>query len=222
MIKSKLDYAEKIAAELFESIQKKDLISSGKTEAELSLEICNIATTEFGITDYWHKKIVRTGKNTMCSYTDNPSNLVIQKNDIVILDFGPIVNDYEADFGRTYIVGNNPSKIKLKQSVELAWYEIRSWYNIQSNIKASDLFNYCVIKASEYGYVFGGEIAGHIVGKYPHEQPLNPSSLELDIHPSNHTDMHLLDGDGNKRFWILELLFIDRENNIGSFFEQLL
>ena len=77
-------------------------------------------------------------------------------------------------------------------------------------------------KAKEYGYTFGGEIAGHIVGKFPHEQPLNPKSVELDIHPENDNDMFLLDANGNKRHWILELLFIDKENKIGGYFEQLL
>jgi hypothetical protein len=37
-------------------------------------------------------------------------------------------------------------------------------------------------KQKKYGWEFGGEIAGHIVGKYPHEQPEDPQSLELDVH----------------------------------------
>ena len=69
---------------------------------------------------------------------------------------------------------------------------------------------------------FGGEIAGHIVGKYPHEQPADPKSLELDIHPDNHDDIFLRDADGNQRHWILELQFIDKDNEIGGYFEQLL
>ena len=46
--------------------------------------------------------------------------------------------------------------------------------------------------------------------------------MELDIHPENHNDMFILDTNGNKRHWILELLFIDKENQIGGYFEQLL
>jgi len=84
------------------------------------------------------------------------------------------------------------------------------------------LFQYVVEKAQEMGWEFAGEIAGHIVGKYPHEQPADPRSLELDIHPDNHNDMFLPDANGNKRHWILELQFIDRKNEIGGYFEQLL
>ena len=61
-----------------------------------------------------------------------------------------------------------------------------------------------------------------IVGKFPHEQPVDPKSLELDIHPENHNDMFLLDANGDKRHWILELQFIDKEKGIGGYFEQLL
>ncbi|HEY6901171.1 MAG TPA: hypothetical protein VI233_11030, partial [Puia sp.] len=100
--------------------------------------------------------------------------------------------------------------------------EIQAWYQNQTTLKASDLFQYAAEKAKEYGWEFGGEIAGHIVGKYPHEQPLDPRSLELDIHPDNHNDMFLLDAEGNKRHWILELQFVDKEREIGAYFEQLL
>jgi len=114
------------------------------------------------------------------------------------------------------------TKLKLKNDVEKAWYEIQAWVQKQKQLKASDLFQYAVEKANENGWTFGGEIAGHIVGEFPHEQPLDPKSLELDIHPNNHNDMFLLDANGDKRHWILELQFTDKEKGIGGYFEQLL
>ncbi|MEO8415754.1 MAG: M24 family metallopeptidase [Ginsengibacter sp.] len=188
----------------------------------MSAEVCNLASEIFGIKDRWHKKIVRAGKNTLCSYPENPPDEIIQDDDIVILDFGPIVDGYEADLGRTYVMGNDDGKMKIKNDVEKAWYETQHWCSKQTSLKSSDLFAYVVKKATEYGYTFGGEIAGHIVGKFPHEQPLDPKSLELDIHPENHNDMFLPDANGDKRHWILELLFIDKENKTGAYFEQLL
>ena len=222
MTKTKLLKAEKISIQLFDAVEKNNLIIAGKSEAQLSLEVCNIASEKFGIENHWHKKIIRTGKNTLCIYPDNPPDEIIQEDDIVILDFGPIVDGYEADLGRTYVIGNNESKLKIKNDVEKAWYETKNWYSKQTSLKSSNLFQYVIKKATEYGYTFGGEIAGHIVGKFPHEQPLDPKSLELDIHPENHNDMFLLDANGDQRHWILELLFIDKENKIGGYFEQLL
>ena len=222
MTKIKLDNAEKITIQLFDAVEKSNLIIAGKSEEQLSLEVCNVASEKFGIENHWHKKIVRAGKNTLCIYPDNPPNETIQEDDIVILDFGPFIDGYEADLGRTYVIGNNAKKIKIKNDVEKAWYETQNWYSKQTFLKSSDLFQYVVEKATGYGYTFGGEIAGHIVGKFPHEQPLDPKSLELDIHPENHDNLFLLDANGDKRHWILELLFIDKENKIGGYFEQLL
>ena len=222
MVREKLIHAQNISIELFNAIEENNLIVPGKTEEQLNTEVCDLAFQKFGIEKHWHKKIVRSGINTLAIYPDNPPNRVIHKDDILFIDLGPIVEGYEADIGRTYVMGKDPNKLKLKRDVESAWYEIREWYQQQTKLKASDLFNYAVLKAKRFGWEFGGEIAGHIVGKYPHEQPEDPKSLELDIHPDNHDNIFLLDADGNPRHWILELQFIDKENEIGGYFEQLL
>jgi Xaa-Pro aminopeptidase len=220
--KEKLIAAEKTALQLFEAVKKNNLLAAGKSEEQLNREIADLALEKFGIKKHWHKKIVRSGINTLAIYNDNPPNQILQDDDILFIDYGPIVGGYEADLGRTYVIGNNTTKIKLKADVEKAWHEINEWYQEQTTLKASDLFDLVCQKASEYGWAFGGQIAGHIVGEYPHEQPLDPLSMELDIHPENHNDMFLPDSDGNKRHWILELHFIDKEKKIGGYFEQLL
>ena len=92
MNKTKLLNAEIIAIQLFDAVEKNNLIIAGRSEAQLSLEVCNLAFEKFGIENHWHKKIVRAGKNTLCIYPDNPPNEIIQEDDIVILDFGPIVD----------------------------------------------------------------------------------------------------------------------------------
>lgn len=222
MTKAKLLNAEKIAIELFDAIEKNNLIIAGKSEAQLASEVSDLALKKFGINNHWHKKIVRTNVNTLATYSENPPDRVIQDDDILFIDFGPIVEEYEADLGRTYVIGNNATKLKLKNDVEKAWYEIQAWIQKQTTLKASAIFQCAVEKANEYGWTFTGEIAGHIVGKFPHEQPADPKSLELDIHPENHNDIFLLDANGNKRHWILELQFIDTEKQIGGYFEQLL
>jgi hypothetical protein len=222
MVREKLLHAQDLSLQFFKAIEENNLIVAGKSEEQLSAEVCDLASIKFGIETHWHKKIVRSGKNTLAIYPDNPPNRVIRENDILFIDLGPIVTGYEADIGRTYVLGNDPQKLKLQRDVESAWYEIQAWYQQQTTLKASVLFQYCVDKAKALGWEFGGAIAGHIVGKYPHEQPADPKSLELDVHPDNHDDMFLLDAAGNKRHWILELQFVDKEKEIGAYFEQLL
>jgi len=83
--------------ELFSAVEDRGLIIPGKSEQELTEEIVRLARHSFGITEYWHKKIVRTGANTLHPYNGNPPDLTIQKDDILFLDFGPVFGGYEAD-----------------------------------------------------------------------------------------------------------------------------
>ena len=220
--KQKLQLAQQKAKALFSAAEERGLIVPGKSESKLSEEIVALAKEVFDIEQYWHKKIVRTGANTLHPYNGNPPDLFIQKDDILFLDFGPIVEGYEADLGRTYVMGNDPLKTKLKNDVEAAWKEARDWYFQQSELTGARYFNYLTALARQYGWEFGGDIGGHIVGFHPHEQPDDPNDLCLDIHPGNDSSILLSDKQGNERYWILEIQFVDRINNIGSFFEQLL
>lgn len=88
-------------------------------------------------------------------------------------------------------------------------------------MKASELFDFAKNKAIKYGWEFGGEIAGHLIGEFPHER-LEAGNYQLYVHPENQNNMFELDANGQKRNWILELHFIDKENKIGGFYEQLL
>ena len=214
--------AEQKAKKLFTLVEERGLITAGKTEKQLCAEIVQIAKIEFGAVDHWGKKIVRTGINTLQPYAADPPDLVIQTGDILFFDFHPVFSNHEADLGRTYVLGNDPLKQKIKKDVEAAWHEGNAWYFKQTKLTGAAFFHYATNLAKQYGYEFGNAIAGHIIGRFPHEQPDDPNDLCLDVHPDNHTNILQSDKDGNKRHWMLELHFVDRKNNMGAFFEQLL
>ena len=109
--------AEKKAAKLFLEIESNGLLSAGKSEKEINLAIYDLAFKMYGIKKYWHKRIVRCGENTLSPYNENPKDLILKNDDIIFIDFGPIFDDWEADFGRTYVIGNDKNKIKLKKDI---------------------------------------------------------------------------------------------------------
>jgi Xaa-Pro aminopeptidase len=220
--KQRLLLAQEKAIELFNIVEQRGLIVAGKTEKQLSDEIVQIAKDDFGVENHWGKKIVRTGINTLQPYMANPENLIIQEGDILFFDFHPVFEGWEADLGRTYVLGNHPLKLKIKKDIEAAWHEGNAWYFEQQKLTGAEFFNYATKLAKRYGYEFGNAIAGHIIGYYPHEQPDDPNDMCLDVHPDNHTDILQLDKLGNERHWILELHFVDKANKVGAFFEQLL
>jgi len=71
----------------------------------------------YRITTYWHKRIVRAGKNTLLPYAENPSDWTLHADDILFLDLGPVFEAWEADFGRTFVLGGDPVKRKLRNDV---------------------------------------------------------------------------------------------------------
>lgn len=220
--REKLQDAETKALVLFKTAEQRGLFEAGKTEKDLNTEIFDLAKELYGIDRYWHKRIVRAGANTLFPYDENPPDLALQADDILFIDFGPIFEEWEADFGRTFVIGNDPVKIKLKNDTEAVWYEVKNWFDHQTQtLKASDLFAYALDVSKKHGWEFGGEIAGHLIGQFPHER-LEKGNYSLYVHPENPNNMFDLDKEGNKREWILEIHLVDRNRKIGGFFEQLL
>lgn len=219
--KDNLIKAEAKAADLFAEAEKRNLITAGKSEKELNTQLFELAHEMFGIQKYWHKRIVRSGANTLKPYNENPPDLIIQDDDILFVDFGPIFEEWEADFGRTYVLGNDPAKLKLKQDIETAWHDCKAYFDQNQNITGSELFARCCESARQFGWEFGGAMAGHLIGHFPHEK-LDSEIKTNYIHPENHRRMRDPDQSGNVRDWILEIHFVDYEKQIGGFFEQLL
>lgn len=217
-----LQAAEKKAALLFLAIQDRKFLKAGISEEELNKLIFDLAEEMFGITKYWHKRIVRAGKNTLMPYRENPPNLLLESDDIVFFDFGPVFEEWEADFGRTYVIGDCKRKIKLKNDIESAWWDGKRFYDLNKNdLTGADLYFFTKNLAEKYGWEFGNKHCGHIIGEFPHEKIQGESSLNY-IQPNNHQLLNANDQHGNERFWIYEVHFIDRRHEIGGFFEQLI
>ena len=213
--------AENKAERLFQEIENRNIIQSGKTEKEINNEIYSLAFDLFGIKKYWHKRIVRSGVNTLFPYDENPKNLLVEEDDILFIDFGPIFEEWEADYGRTYVIGQDPLKQRLVRDIEKAWHNANIFYHSQKDISGKKLYSYCCNLAKEMGWEFGGSIAGHLIGHFPHEK-LEKEDKTNYIHPKNQINMNAPDRNGNVRHWILEIHFVDRKLKIGGFFEQLL
>lgn len=213
--------AQNKAERLFREIEKRGLIRSGISESRLNADIYELAKEMYGITTYWHKRIVRAGRNTLAPYDENPPDLTIGEDDILFLDLGPVFEDCEADFGRTFVLGSDPRKLKLREDVGTAFAEGKRYFHQTPGITANQFFAYVVSLAHKFGWEFGGRIAGHLIGQFPHEK-IAGDKVTLYVHPESHLQMQSLNEKGQKRHWILEIHFVDRERQIGGFFEELL
>jgi Xaa-Pro aminopeptidase len=218
---AKLLEAQAKAERLFADVDARGLVRAGVTEKALSDAIHALAADAFGVTAHWHKRIVRAGKNTLVPYATDPPDRTIDADDIVFLDFGPIFEAWEADFGRTFVIGSDTRKLKLRGDVGEAFARGKRYFRERPDITGSELFRYVVGLAEEYGWEFGGAMAGHLVGRFPHER-IAGDKVALYIHPENDTPLRSHDAKGLRRHWILEIHFVDRARGIGGFYEELL
>lgn len=213
--------AQQKADDLFKAVESQGIIRPNVPESRINQEIFDLAAQMLGVEAYWHKRIVRAGRNTLAPYDENPPDLTVGEDDIVFLDLGPVFEAWEADFGRTFVLGSDPVKLKLRDDIGKAFTKGKEYFKQHPDITAVELFRHAEKLAKDYGWEFGGAIAGHLIGQFPHER-IPGDKVTLYVHPDNPNRMRGLDADGQERHWILEIHFVDRARQIGGFYEELL
>jgi hypothetical protein len=213
--------AERKAEALLEAIESRRLIRAGRSETEVDRDIYVLAEKSFGVKQHWHKRIVRAGANTVCVFAENPPVREIANNDTVFLDLGPVFGEWEADVGRTYVVGDDPEKHRLCRDLPRTFDLIKQYSDAHRDVTGAELYAYAQQCAEAAGWLFGGEIAGHIVGEFPHARI--PGNRDLfRISPANTERMRDPDTLGQTRHWIIEVHLVDRTRTFGGFYERLL
>jgi Xaa-Pro dipeptidase len=213
--------AERNAEALFTEVVARGLVVAGKSERELSDEIRGLANDLFDVRRFWHKRIVRSGINTIEPYSSNPPDLRLQDDDIVFFDFGPLFDEWEADFGRTYVLGSDPLKRRLAEDLPRIWDLGRQHFASHPDITGAELYSHVLDLIAEAGWGHGATHAGHLVGEFPHEK-INGDDIDCYITHGSDDPMRRPDKAGHDCHWILEVHLIEPDRQFGGFFEQLL
>jgi len=216
-----LEAAELRALAMFDAIEAAGFVRPGRTEREVEEDIYELALSQFGVEKHWHKRIVRSGPNTLRTALENPPVRTIEEDDTVYVDLGPVFDAWEADIGRTYALSGTGDKQKLVDDLERVFTRVQNHYRATPDITGAELYAYAQQAARDAGWEFGGEIAGHIVGEFAHAWIPGDKALKR-IWPENPTQMRGLDPNGRETHWILEIHLVDRARNFGGFYERLL
>ena len=217
----RLRNAEEKARTLFLEAEKRGFIRPGVSEKQLNLELYELAFELYGIKRYWHKRIVRSGPNTIHPYRENPPDRILESDEIIFFDFGPVFEEWEADFGRTYVLGADPHKLRISREIEEAWHKGKAFFEQNLNCTGADLYHHILEISAQYGWVYPQPHAGHLIGNFPHEDLRGDEVINY-IHPANTVRMRDPGLNEEPRDWILEIHFVDQVRNFGGFFEQLL
>lgn len=218
---SRLMQAEEKALALLDLIEARELIRPGRTEREVEADIRELAAERFGIERHWHRRICRTGANTLATALDDVPVRTIGDDDMVFLDLGPVLGEWEADVGRSYAVGDDPLKHKLCRELPIQFRKLTRRFRDDPDISGAELYACAVESAGEAGWLFGGSICGHIVGEFPHKSWPEPVATSR-IWPDNPERLRAPDLRGRVRHWILEVHLVAPDRSFGGFYEQLL
>lgn len=218
---ARLIAAEERALEMLAAIEAEGFVAPGRSEGAVDRDIAELAERDFGVERHWHKRLVRAGPNTMCVFADNPDERVIGADDTVYLDLGPVFGEWEADIGQTYAVGADPARVALVAALPQVFDETCAHARATPDITGADLYAFACEAAQTRGYIFGGKIAGHTIGEFPHATWPGERDHQR-ISPANPTRLSDTDAFGRRRYWIIETHLIAPDRSFGGFYERLL
>lgn len=226
-IEDDLRRAQKISFELLDRIETENLVRAGRTERQVSEDIGALAEKLFGVSRHWHNPTVRSGPNTLIPGTKVPlSERVIGEDDIVYVDLGPILQRWKGDVGRTFCLGNDPAKAAICRDAEIVFTEAKSFFQSNSDIRASELFWQVRKLAERKGWAHTSPIAGHQIGcdpdDYFNDRIGSGNVRDLLINADNQMRLSQLRPDGGRTLWVLEVHLVDEDRKIGAFIEDFL
>ena len=158
-------------------------IKIGKTENQIAARISYLQKFLGGSCDAF-ETIVASGKNAVLPHA-RPTQKKIREKEILILDFGTVVNGYHSDMTRSVAIGKIPHKLKKIYQIVLDAQQ-KAIENVKSGIAASKLDaiarNY--ISKNGYGKFFNHSL-GHGVGLQIHEFPILNSQNKFLLEEGN-------------------------------------
>lgn len=126
--------------------------------------------------------------------------------DLCFVDVGPIYEDHEADFGRTFVVEGGSSDL-AKASERVFQNTGQAWHN--QKLSGVALYDFMESQAKALGFQLNPKMAGHRLGDFPHKLLSSTKLSEFDQCPI-------------KNLWVLEVHLLNRDGTRGAFFEDLL
>lgn len=200
--------ARDLTKKIVQSVFKK--CRAGMYDKEI-VEILDAEMFKHGAERLWHPTKVRIGEETLKNFPDsfNPDRK-LKEGDILFFDVGPVFFEHEGDYGETFVFGKSDQEYKndlINFSKELFNKLSSEWKN--QKLTGLELYERAVAYSEACGYEFNLRMGGHRLGDFPHALFSKSKLKDIDFIPSS-------------ELWILEVHVLDRKNQIGAFFEDLL
>jgi Xaa-Pro aminopeptidase len=187
----------------------KSLIVPGMTEQE-AIKEANSYLAGQGVRKFWHRTHIRFGESTVLSFEDSYRDRVILKDhDIFYIDIGPVWDGVEGDCGDTFVVGDKPEHLKIKQDVRTLFERVKVLWR-QERTSGAGLYDFARNEVEKMGYLLHPSyVKGHRLSEFSHFKYTKAGVADLDFPPAPER-------------WILEFQICDKSMGFGAFYEDLL
>ena len=183
-------------------------IRPGMTEPQAIL-ILNQELELLGIEKFWHPTKLRINSNTIKNFRESSEdNVILLENDIYFIDIGPVFSNHEGDYGETFIFGDNPKILNLKDSTKVIFQATQEAWKLKK-LSGIELYQFAENEARKHKLKLNSNMYGHRLGDFPHALHYKGKLGNLNSPPSS-------------MLWVLEIHLIDESINRGAFFEDIL
>lgn len=185
------------------------MIQPGMTETE-AIQKANAYFSNKGVRKFWHKTHIRFGQSTILSF-DDPyiDQVVLKENDIFYIDIGPIWNGIEGDCGDTFVIGQQPDFLKIKNAVKTIFDTTKMYWQTKRP-SGKEMYEFAKSQAEQMGYDMNPTyVKGHRLSEFSHARYSEKTLFDLDFSPS-------------KDRWVMELQICHPSRTFGAFYEDIL
>ena len=157
----------------------------------------------------WHDVYVRFGKNTTKTFgEDSDPGVVLAESDIILIDIGPVFEQWEGDGGDTFVFGTDPDMARCADDVRKLFHIVRKkWEN--EKLTGKELYAFAVDEADKMGWKLNMDLSGHRISDFPHAAVYDGPMADVEFCPS-------------PLLWVLEIHIRHPTEPYGAFFEDML
>jgi Xaa-Pro aminopeptidase len=183
-------------------------VAPGMAEEE-GLELTRRTLRAHGFERDWVAPYLRFGANTLRKFGEpSEPGVVLRRNDVWIIDVGPLWQGWECDVGETFVVGDDPGRRRIVRDVHEIFDRTSRCFR-EARATGAELYRFAAAQAASRGWQLDLDMAGHRIGEFPHAAIQDGTLAQADFTPSS-------------GLWMLEIQLRHPEAPYSAFFEDLL
>ncbi|MGW5401430.1 M24 family metallopeptidase [Streptomyces sp. NPDC003952] len=218
----RLTEAQRMAHLVFAVAVEDGLLAPGRTEREVDDRIWGVARDVFGSLPDRPGRMVRSGPHTVLPYEPETPSRAIGVDDMVVVDFGPLLAGHETDFARTVLLGDDAGGRKLVEDLAKVGAAAREVFLAEEGITGRELHGEIRGLAAKAGWALGTWHAGRLCGQASAAVDASGVRTDLLVGPDNDRPLRRTVEGGWKAHWIVEIRLVDECQGFGGSFKQLL